>query len=365
MGNAPDSFIHRFSPALRYHEGMPPARILCLIVAVSAAFAQPARSVDQLVGFIKSAIQLKQDDRKVAEEVAKIRLSNRLEDSTVQELQRLGAGPKTVAALHKLAETSASLPPATPVQAATPTPPPAPAGLNQIVAAIRENALEYTKNLPNYICAQETRRYIDPTGTGSYRLADRILERLTFFEQKEDYKVISVNDQPMITPMSHDQLGGSKSSGEFGSILHTIFDPASEAEFQWDRWDPPGNPKNYVLAFRVRQPRYSIRHEQSKQSITVGFHGSILADRVTNTVRQVHMECDGIPADFPIQSVALDLEYDTVDIAGQKFVLPLRSEIRSREGKMLAKNEVTYHNYNKYGAEATITFDTPDTPVKK
>jgi hypothetical protein len=174
-----------------------------------------------------------------------------------------------------------------------------------------------------------------------------------------------VNDKPVITPMSHEQLAGAKSSGEFGSMLHTIFDPSSEGEFQWERWDPARNPKNYVLAFRVRQPRYGIRHEESKQSITVGFHGLIFADRATKTVRRVQMECDGIPADFPIQSVALDLDYDTVEISGQKFVLPQRSEIRSREGKLLAKNEVTYHNYNKYGADVTITFDTPDAPPPK
>ena len=72
-----------------------------------------------------------------------------------------------------------------------------------------------------------------------------------------------------------------------------------------------------------------------------------------------------LPPGFPIQSVALELEYDTVEISGQKFVLPQRSEIRWREGAMLSKNEVRCHNYNKYGADVTITFDTPETPVKK
>ena len=144
-----------------------------LLIAAFPVLAQPARSVDQVVSFIKSAIQLKQDDRKVAEEVAKIRLSNRLEESTVGELQRLGAGPKAVAALHKLAEASASLPPAPVAQAAAPIPPPAPDELREIIGEIRANALDYTKNLPNYICAQETRRYIDQTGSGGYHMADR------------------------------------------------------------------------------------------------------------------------------------------------------------------------------------------------
>ncbi|HYW45759.1 MAG TPA: hypothetical protein VE959_23040 [Bryobacteraceae bacterium] len=345
-------------------------RILCCLLAASvAAIAQPARSVDQLISFIKSAIQLKQDDRKVAEEVARIRLSSRLEKSTVDDLQRLGAGPKTVAALAKLVEATTSLPVAVtaPPPAPVVVPPPEPAELNRILAEIRQNALDYTKNLPNYICAQETRRHVDPTGTGNYRLADRILEKLTFFEQKEDYKVISINDRPVTNGVQHNQLGGAKSSGEFGSILHTIFDPEAQAEFQWERWATLPAGRAYVFAFRVRQPRYGIEHGESKRSISVGFHGLIFADRDTKTVRRIQMECDGIPADFPIQSVTLALDYDTFEIAGQKFVLPLKSEIRSREGTYLSWNEVGYHNYNKFGADASITFDTPEDnpPVKK
>ena len=33
---------------------------------------------------------------------------------------------------------------------------------------------------------------------------------------------------------------------------------------------------------------------------------------------------------------------------------------RSREGKMLGKNVMQFSLYRKFGADATITFDTPD-----
>src|SRR5579863_8444041 len=90
-------------------------RFVCLWLAMSlAALAQPGVSVDQLTSFIKSAVQTKQDDKKVAEQVQRIRLTNRLDEKTVEELQRLGAGPKTVAALQKLSQDSASLPAAAP-----------------------------------------------------------------------------------------------------------------------------------------------------------------------------------------------------------------------------------------------------------
>lgn len=349
-------------------------RFVCLLLAISlTAPSQPAVSVDQLIGFVKSAIQTKQDDKKVAEQVQKIKLGNRLDDKTVQELQRLGAGQKTVAALQKLSDASASLPSAAPAPVSAPAvfPAPEPAELKTILSEIQQNALNYTKNLPNYICTQVTKRHVDPTGTESWRLADTIMEQLSFVDQKENYKVIMVNNNMVTNNLTHDKLGGAKSSGEFGSILHTIFDPETQTEFTWDRWtslkgEDGRARRTYVFAFRVSQPRYSILHEGSKRTVAVGFHGQVFADRDTKAVMRVQLECDGIPADFPIQSVKLSLYYDIVDIAGQNFVLPLQSEVRSREGKYLAWNEVSYHSYHKYSADASISFGAPeDTPPKK
>jgi hypothetical protein len=353
---------------------MASVRFVGLLLMMSlAAVSQPAVGVDQLASFIKSAIQSRQDDKKVAEQVQKIKLSNRLDEHTVQELQRLGAGPKTVAALQKLSEASASLPAAAPAPVSAPAaiPPPDPAELKTILSEIQKNALNYTENLPNYICTQVTKRHVDPTGTESWRLADTIMEQLSFVDQKENYVVKMVNDQIVTNNLQHDKLGGAKSSGEFGSILHTIFDPETQTEFTWDRWTSLRGRqgelrRTYVFAFRVGQQRYSIHHDTSKRTVVVGFHGFIFADRDTKAVMRVQMECDGIPADFPIQSVKLVLYYDIIDISGQEFVLPLQSEVRSREGKYLAWNEVSYHSYHKYSADTSISFGTPeDIPPEK
>jgi hypothetical protein len=349
---------------------MATVRFASLFAAVTlAALSQTGRTVDDLVSFIRSAIQSKYDDKKIADEVLKIRLANRLDEATMQQVQHMGAGQRTMAALHKLAESSAGMPAATATPKAAPAaiPPPDAAELRDILTAIRQNALNYTQSLPNYICTQYTKRHVDPTGTESWRLADTILEQLSYVDQKEIYKVVMVNDRLVAGSIQHDQLGGAKSSGEFASILHTIFDPQSQTEFGWERWTTlAGSGRAYVFHFRVGQQRYSIHHEGSKRTIVTGFHGLIYANRDSKMVMRVKMECDDIPADFPIQSVAIELNYDTFEISGQPFVLPLLSEVRSREGKFLSWNEVSYHSYHKYSADASISFDTPDAvPAEK
>ena len=64
--------------------------LVCLCLA--SLTAQNSRTVDAVVSFVKSSIQLKQSDKKVAEELRKITLSQKLEDHTIELLQAQGAG---------------------------------------------------------------------------------------------------------------------------------------------------------------------------------------------------------------------------------------------------------------------------------
>jgi len=342
--------------------------LLAAVLAFCAA-AQGRRTAEDLVSYIRTAIEQHYKDGDVAATVQNIHLSSRLDEKTVEELQHQGAGPKTIAALKKLAAVSASLPETATAAPAAKTepalPPPSPPEFHDIVAEIRENSLNYTHNLPNYLCTQITRRHVDP-GTGSFRDTDVILEQLSFFEQKENYKVVMVNNDMVTTKnLEHDKLGGATSSGEFGSILRAIFAPESETEFGWQRWSGLSKHWVYVISFQTGQPIYTITHDASKRTIHTRAHGLLFADRDSRMVMRLHMECDGIPADFPIRSVTLDQDYDFADIGGHSYMLPLHSDVRSSEGKMRSWNEVTYRSYHKYGAEASITFDTTDQPADK
>ena len=342
---------------------------ICLLVTIALAlWAQNRMSVDQLARFIKSSVELKEDDRTIAEYVKKISLSNRLEARTVEELQTLGAGRLTVAALRALMTESAGLAaapaPVVKTQAApvaAPLASPSETEQKRILAAITEYALNYSSGLPNFVCLQVTKRYVDPSATENFRLTDTIAERLSYFDHKEDYKVISVNGTPL-TNRKHEQLGGATSSGEFGSMLLEIFSPESRTDFHWERWGKWGGHVAHVFSFRVEQSysKYNITAEEVKRTITVGYHGLIYADRDTSAVIRITMDADDIPSDFPIRSAGESLEYDTVTISGNQFILPTKVDMRMRDGKTLMKNLAEFRLYNKFGADTSIQFDVPD-----
>jgi hypothetical protein len=336
---------------------------LCLALGFAVmAQAQTRMTVDQLFTMVKSSIELKEDDRKLADFIKKVTLSNQLAARTVEQLQGLGAGRLTVAALRSLMTESAGLPPAPAAPAkltvtAAPMAAPSEADQKRILGEITEAALSYSSGLPNFVCLQVTKRYVDTSGTDSFRLTDTIAERLSYFEHKEDYKVISVNGTP-VNNRKHEQLGGATSSGEFGSMLLEIFSPESQTDFHWERWGKLRDHIMHVYSFRVEQSnsKYNITAEAVKRTITVGYHGLIYADRDTNAVMRITMDADDIPADFPIRSAGETLDYDPVTISGQKFILPIKVDMRMRDGKLLMKNQAEFRLYNKFGADTSITF---------
>ncbi len=342
-------------------------RTLCLVGLFAAGLtAQVGRTVEEVTGFVKQALAQKAKDKDLAAAVEGIRLKYRLDESAVTELQQAGAGPKTVAALRHLSQSSAGLP-REPQQRVTAVefPPPSEQEQKSIIEEVRQNSLNYTDNLPNYLCTQVTKRRVDPTGSGNWRVTDTILEHLTFFDHKESYKVIMVNDSPVTSPLEHNQLGGATSSGEFGSILRSIFTPETRTEFAWARWATLRGKRTMVFTFHTEERMYGIRHEESKREITTRTHGEVLVDAMTKMVMRIRMETEGVPADFPIQSVSVLLDYDFGQISGKEYLLPLHSSLRSREGRFGSWNEVSYVSYRKFGTESNITFDSGDIPEDK
>src|SRR5205823_14287098 len=139
------------------------------------------------------------------------------------------------------------------VKIAPPPIPPPPAGeQKEIIERVREYALNYSKNLPNVISTQVTRRYYDPTGLEFWQMQDTLTTRLSFFEQKESYKLVMIDNRP--TDQEYESLGGATSTGEFGSMMQQIFETQSEADFQWLRWATLRGKRAHVYTYRILQP---------------------------------------------------------------------------------------------------------------
>lgn len=342
------------------------ALVFCL-----AASAQTLK-LDELMKFLTSSVELKMADGEVAKYLVKVKLSERLDDATIEKLLASGIGPKTLNALRTLRDQSESLSTAKPV---APPPkvqlPPAPNAVEQaaIIDEVREYALNYSKNLPNFLSTQVVRRYQAGAPGSRYNTGSRepswvqvdlLTLRLSYFDQKEEYKLIMHNNSP--TTQDYKSVGGATSTGEFGSLLRDIFEPRTHARFEWDGWARLRDQLVMGFHYSVEQAnsQWGIEYER-KDHIVPAYSGRILIDKDSHMVLRVTLNADDIPASFPVKMATTILDYDFTDISGHQFLLPLKSETQMSADGVLSKNDTEFRLYRKYSAEADITYDiTPD-----
>lgn len=339
-------------------------RFLALAVFLIMTAAAPAQTltVDKLESFLTSSVKLKWKDKDVADYLSKVKLTTQLPEGFLLEMKSAGVGPKTDEALQALATRSKSLPPAPNLSAketATPPARPAPSAADQkrILDWMREYAANYSKNLPDFICVQVTRRYADPSGLELWQKQDTVTAKLSYFEDKENYDVILVNSHP-VQNMAIQQLGGASSTGEFGTMLKEIFEKESHTEFQWLRYGTLRGRLMHVFSYKLprRYSKWTVKYDDL-DPVIAGQEGLVYVDHDTELIMRIAQHTIDIPAGYPLSKAWTTLDYDFTKIGESEFVLPLRAEIRMRAAKLLTKNEVEFRLYRKYSAEATITFD--------
>ena len=94
--------------------------------------------------------------------------------------------------------------------------------------------------------------------------------------------------------------------------------------------------------------------------VIVGYSGLIFVDRDSEMILKITLEGRDIPPNFPIQAASNALDYDYAKIGDQTYMLPLKAEMRMRHDKFLTKNILEFHLYKKFGADTSVTFETPD-----
>jgi hypothetical protein len=336
---------------LRFH--------VALVTVWLGAAAQGGGPVSGLVAEVRAALERNRSDSQVAKDLRKARLSERLDDRTIETLESEGAGPETVGQLLLLRDRSAALPrPATPAIAEPPAP--SPAEQVQIWNAAHENALSYTASLPDFICSEVVRRYTDPNARGAWRLADTLVLKLTYFDRQEEYKLMTVNNHS--TRLSYEQVGGAITEGEFGSMLAAIFALKSRTNRAWDHWTLLRSRPAHVYSFAIAAANsdYQITSgttARDEERVKAGQRGYVYIDAATKMVVRVTAVADGLPADFSVQKVDLLLDYGFLDVGGRHYLLPLHSETLLDAPPFRHRNETDFLAYRKFSADTTITFE--------
>jgi len=240
--------------------------------------------------------------------------------------------------------------------------------INHILEESRKATLAAVDEMPDFVVKQQIQRSAAYAGTGTFRGLDRLIVAVSYRSTgQEDYKVLSVNGVLQNDPKpkgSYEQVGGTSSTGEFVTMLATIFKPESEAQFEAVDTDLLRGRKAIIFDFSVDKDKAKQVIESSgdiSNSTISGIKGKIWIDRDDFRVLRVESEATQIPDTFPIRTARRNIDYDWVAIDNQKYLLPTLSDVRltfREKSKVFeTRNLIRFKDYQKYGTDVKIVDD--------
>lgn len=236
---------------------------------------------------------------------------------------------------------------------------------NTILEKTRQNTLASVDDMPDFVVKQRIKRSAAYAGTNNFRSLDRLIVAVSYRANgEEEYRLLSKNgvlQNNAQAKSSYSEAGGTSSTGEFVSILSTIFKPESDTLFQLIDTDTVNNQRALVFNF-------SITKDKAKQQITSygyiadstisGMKGKIWIDREKARVLKIESIATEIPSDFPVRSASRSINYDWVLINDEKYLLPTVSDVRltfDQNRKLFeTRNLINFKDYQKFGTEVII-----------
>jgi hypothetical protein len=243
---------------------------------------------------------------------------------------------------------------------------------DEILQKARKGALEAIEEMPDFVVKQLVARSAAYAGTNNFRSLDRLVVAVSYRASgQEDYRILSRNgilENNAQSKQTYEEVGGTSSTGEFVSVLATVFKPESETKFELVDTDTLRARKALVFNFQIERDKAQQRITASTYSTATaitGMKGKIWIDRENFRALRVESAATDIPEDFPIRSAMRVIDYDWVTIGGEKYLLPAVSDVRltSRENRQMfeTRNIIRFKEYQKYGSEVKI-LDDDETP---
>ena len=230
--------------------------------------------------------------------------------------------------------------------------------VDSVIEKAREAAANYAASLPNYFCQQMTARYQSDHPKTGWDALDVVTADVAYENGRESYKNIKIGSKAVNKAM--EDIGGTRSTGEFSTILEDLLSPVTSANFRRTGTDTLHGRAAWVYKYDVPRERSHWRIEAPSQLYYPAHTGSIWIDKETSRVLRIEQGSVGMPKLFPFDTLETVTDYEFISLAaGQRYLLPADAEVLSclRGTSMCSRNRLEFRNYRKFGADSTITFD--------
>lgn len=238
----------------------------------------------------------------------------------------------------------------------------------KLLEQTRANTLAAVDQMPDFVVKQQIQRSAAYAETNNFRNLDHLVVAVSYRATgEEEYKVLSLNGiqrESTEARRSYEEVGGTSSTGEFVTVLATIFKPENETKFTLVDTDLLRGQRSIMFDFEIARDkaRQQIRAGgQVTETTITGMKGRIWVGVEFARVLRIESRATEIPADFPITAAKRTIDYDWTEINNQRYLLPSLSEVRltfrNRSNLFESRNLIRFRNYQKFGTEVKISED--------
>lgn len=234
-------------------------------------------------------------------------------------------------------------------------------GADPLIDDAREESIDFTSQLPNFLVRQFTTRYSSVTRPPDWRALDVVTVDVVYLDGSEEYRNTTINGRPS---KHNPELSGAWSTGEFATTLADVLSAQTMAAFTRRGEDTISGRSMVVFDFQVEQPRSNWTIHANEQQYQPAYKGSLWIDKASKRVMRIEKQAQNIPGDFPYDKAELTLEYDFVRLNNRLYLLPVHSEnlICVRGTVNCTRNITDFRNYQKFEAESEIRYDSAGKP---
>ncbi|HTP89508.1 MAG TPA: hypothetical protein VMJ34_21305 [Bryobacteraceae bacterium] len=346
--------------------------VVALLLNALALAETPVRASD-LVGMMTEDLAVDRNDARMARGLGSVRLTEQLSGETVEMLQRMGVGRRTLHELRSMSHKSAGLPaPAQPPLSLDPQP--SPAERAAMIESMRRYAASYLANLPDFMCVRDAREFrtkilvpfggtfgataLIPADERRWRAHGSYTAEASYVGGSDHYRLTLEDGRP--TTKTFEQLQRKVSSGEFAGAMKEVF--SSGPSFRWDRWETIGGLRTVVFTYYV-DPEHSGYWLCCPRFVTA-HRGFVYADPQSGAIWRIVIYATGLKGKEAVSAAGHVVDYGEVLIGGNRYLLPEKSAAYNRTSNEEWREDVVYRDYRKFGSDATVAFPTADEPAK-
>jgi hypothetical protein len=226
-----------------------------------------------------------------------------------------------------------------------------------LLAEVRGRMLDLLANQPNYTCLETVERTRQAPG-GGVQVEDTLRLEVALVDGKEMFAwpgARQFEDKDIRELVSTGMFG----KGNYGIYTRMLFSGAGP-EFEYRGEVTISGTLMARYDFKVHRSRSGYHLSVGTRDAVTGFHGSIYLDPGTAELRRLEVIADDIPEELGLTSTEDRVDYASVLIGDEEFLLPVESILQMASKDAISRNRVRFSGCRKFAGESSLIFDDPE-----